>query len=426
MRFRKKIKIAKGLSLNISKSGLSTSIGSKGYSTTIGNKGTYLNYGIPGTGVYNRKKISFSSNDGMRKNNDSRSIQEKDEILIKLSENNSGKIEIFDMNEEIITDQSLLRRIKKLPEYNEKISELKNKILNEINDTTDDFINIHKLTPEIKSEKFWVKECESLIPDKYIKKNYEIDCPTLNECKIKLQDLSKSNVKSLFFWTNETKRTKYVEDNLDSFYQEEIDKWKKAESDFRIADEEMEKQIKLKNKNIEIIKNKIKNQVLTGNPEYIIQEMEHIFSEFEMPVEMSVDLEFIESNNISLNVVLPEKQNMPEKQANILKSGKLSIKTKAKKELNHDYATCIHGLAFFIAGVLFNVSPKISLITINGFVKELSIKTGNVEEKKLFEVEFDREGFLELNILKLNPIEGFENFKHQRKLLKTFDMKNIG
>ncbi|MDR3138454.1 MAG: DUF4236 domain-containing protein [Treponema sp.] len=58
MRFRKSIKIAPGLKINLSKSGVSTTIGAKGLSANIGDRGAYLNTGIPGTGVSARHKIA--------------------------------------------------------------------------------------------------------------------------------------------------------------------------------------------------------------------------------------------------------------------------------------------------------------------------------------------------------------------------------
>lgn len=57
IRFRKSIKLAPGIKLNISKSGISTSIGKKGASVNVGSKGVYGNVGIPGTGVSFREKI---------------------------------------------------------------------------------------------------------------------------------------------------------------------------------------------------------------------------------------------------------------------------------------------------------------------------------------------------------------------------------
>lgn len=55
--FRRRIKIAPGVHINLSKSGVSTSIGPKGAKVTVSPKGTYLHTGIPGTGIYNRQKI---------------------------------------------------------------------------------------------------------------------------------------------------------------------------------------------------------------------------------------------------------------------------------------------------------------------------------------------------------------------------------
>lgn len=56
-RFRKRIKIAPGIHVNVSKSGVSTTFGGRGASISVGPKGTYLNTSIPGTGLYNRQKI---------------------------------------------------------------------------------------------------------------------------------------------------------------------------------------------------------------------------------------------------------------------------------------------------------------------------------------------------------------------------------
>ena len=59
--YRKRIKIIPGVYLNFSKSGISTSIGVRGANLTFNKSGTYLNTGIPGTGIYNRQKLSNSN-----------------------------------------------------------------------------------------------------------------------------------------------------------------------------------------------------------------------------------------------------------------------------------------------------------------------------------------------------------------------------
>ncbi|WP_288074680.1 DUF4236 domain-containing protein [Pseudomonas sp.] len=61
IRFRKSIKVAPGIKLNISKSGVSTTIGKRGASVNIGKKGVHANAGIPGTGLSYRTKIAGGS-----------------------------------------------------------------------------------------------------------------------------------------------------------------------------------------------------------------------------------------------------------------------------------------------------------------------------------------------------------------------------
>jgi len=58
LRFRKRIRLAPGLHLNVSGGGLSLSVGPRGASMTFGGRGgTYMNAGLPGTGLYTRERI---------------------------------------------------------------------------------------------------------------------------------------------------------------------------------------------------------------------------------------------------------------------------------------------------------------------------------------------------------------------------------
>jgi hypothetical protein len=57
MRYRKRLKVFPGVTLNLSKSGISTTVGTRGVGLTLGKKGTYLNAGIPGSGLYTRQRL---------------------------------------------------------------------------------------------------------------------------------------------------------------------------------------------------------------------------------------------------------------------------------------------------------------------------------------------------------------------------------
>lgn len=66
-RFRRTIKIAPGVRLNISKTGVSTSVGVRGANVTFGRRGTTSTVGIPGSG------LSYSSTKPPREPNASAS-----------------------------------------------------------------------------------------------------------------------------------------------------------------------------------------------------------------------------------------------------------------------------------------------------------------------------------------------------------------
>jgi hypothetical protein len=92
MRFRKSIKIAPGLKINLSKSGVSTTIGGKGLSTNLSSRGAYLNTGIPGTGVSARHKIAGGGSVESGKGRDSKNSVDYTSKPIKTTLKNTEAI----------------------------------------------------------------------------------------------------------------------------------------------------------------------------------------------------------------------------------------------------------------------------------------------------------------------------------------------
>ncbi len=63
-RFQKRIRIFKGLTLNLSKSGTSWTLGSRGASVNFKDDKATGNVGIPGTGLSYRERLDNTSNAG--------------------------------------------------------------------------------------------------------------------------------------------------------------------------------------------------------------------------------------------------------------------------------------------------------------------------------------------------------------------------
>ena len=62
LRYRKQIKVAPGIKLNVSKSGISTSVGKRGATMNFSSRGTKATVGIPGSGISYSKQLTSKNN----------------------------------------------------------------------------------------------------------------------------------------------------------------------------------------------------------------------------------------------------------------------------------------------------------------------------------------------------------------------------
>ena len=97
LKFRKRIRVFPGFTLNLSKSGMSATLGVRGCSVNIGKNGRYLNTGIPGTGLYDRKKIDNPNNNIIPEQNPE----------IPNNNNYTLETEIKSYNPELLTSDSM-------------------------------------------------------------------------------------------------------------------------------------------------------------------------------------------------------------------------------------------------------------------------------------------------------------------------------
>lgn len=76
-RYRKRVTLFPGVTLNFSKSGVSTTFGIPGSSVNLNKDGVYLNSGIPGVGIYDRTKLTGFDKDIPNEDN----VPSKEEVI---------------------------------------------------------------------------------------------------------------------------------------------------------------------------------------------------------------------------------------------------------------------------------------------------------------------------------------------------------
>jgi len=417
----------KGLSVNLSNSGLSLTTGIRGASVTFGKKGTYLNTGIPGTGIYNRTKISSPSTSTNRSSSHlSSDSSSQAKVSINLDEKGSPVLSIKDLFDKPITDESLIRKIKRSEKYKESVEKLMQERKEEIENEANKFISIYKYTPQIIDVEFIINELLNLKAEEYTIKAFEIPKPTKDEIFRVLQIEAKQSIRKLFFWKNKKLRYDYVNDNIELRLAKEVEKWENLKSDFINKEKTTKIQLDDQYKN-DFFETKLHlENYLNGESSFVNGMIEKLINEITLPVEFSLDYEYnFDSNNLFIDLDLPEINDLPKEKVNTLASGKISIKNKTQKELNCDYAHCVCGLAFYFAGTFFNISRQIQEIIISGYTLRLNTVNGKDENQYIYSVKFKRDKFGELNIKEIEPSKAFSNFEYKMALNNNFEFKVI-
>ena len=146
MRFRKSINILKGVKLNFSKSGVSVTLGGRGLSANVSKKGVYLNTSLPGTGLYDRKKL-FDF--GGSKAGKTKAVEPALPGKVRLELDDAGGVLVYDEKGRAVTDPAVLKRLKALPQFQDQQEALMQQRAEEVNALTDAFVNIGLLSADV-------------------------------------------------------------------------------------------------------------------------------------------------------------------------------------------------------------------------------------------------------------------------------------
>jgi hypothetical protein len=421
MRFSKRIKICKGLSINLSKSGASLSAGRRGASVNIGTKGTFINAGIPGTGISTRKKIRGNTE---RSSDATHETGSKKKIVVNLTINldEAGKPIIKDKNGNIISDERNLKQIKRQDGYKEVVKKLVISRKEEIEKANRAFLEIYRLTPPLHE----IRSIESKLNDiklqKYVKENYAEEEPSLEKVKTDLESKENKLVNKILFWKRDTKK----EIDPNKIYQEKLNKWKQDKIAFEEKESSKKEYEDAKYKELYENARRELELEISNSEEIIANSINEFLTDLVLPIEFSIDFEYFkDSKSLYIDLDLPEIEDLPKNKATISASEKFSIKPKTNKELKEDYARCTIGLAFFFAGNFFNISQNIENITISGYTQRLSKKTGNIEDEYIYSIRFTRNSLRKLRIESIDPVEAINNFEKIIKITSTYEMKTI-
>lgn len=430
LRFRRSVKICKGVRVNFNKKSWGLSVGGRGYGYSFNSKGRQTKHiGIPGTGL--SYVSSTSTRKGYSKTRKKHSTIVK--TTIRLHMDDDGKMTYFYSNGTEITDQRLINKIKRTPEYKlekdrmqrEHDKEMLDKII-KYNKLNNELININKLCPDkIYTEQDYVFELKNLKVKKYKKRSFDQPMPNEESVKLDLFNVATRKIKSIAFWSLKKKRDEYVKNNYEELYKIRYDYWLQQKKAFEIEEQNLEIENNEKyRKEFENKKVYFRN-IIEGDEECICNSIDLWIGKLEMPFECNINYDYIKSKNkVLIDLDLPEIEAFPNQKAIQLANGNMKLKNKTQAELYHDYKNYVFGLALFITGHIFNISPKIWYITISGYTQRRN-KIGEINDDYVYSIKFEREKLSQYNLVTVDPVDICMNFENRCNINANNSLKTI-
>lgn len=400
-RFRRTIKVAPGIRLNVSKSGVSTTIGSRGASVNIGKRGVYRNLSIPGTGLYRRDKISGGA-PAQRK---AKTRQPANSTIAK---------------QEVSVSRQQVRLY-----GNTQMDVQPSKGERQPFDPSAQMLEIWRSASTPSSSEALEKQLQALKPERYTKAVYHVPAPRLVDLEEELSREADEHIHTLAFWKSYRMKDAYVKEHIVEKYQQKYDEW---ESQRRAFEEGEAKQERFQNEAYEKVyteKRDILVARLEGKTELLSGEIERILTESSIPLRKRISCKVrCSTNAVLIDVQLPPTGLFPSEELVSLKSGTTKTKPKTQKRTREEYACYMFSLVAYFAAKVFDVSPAIEQIIISAHAVREN-KAGEEADEYIYSGRFLRDSLCSAIVEGTDPEDLCLSVDGQCNMTKTKIFKAI-
>lgn len=394
IRFRKSIKLAPGLRMNLSGSGVGWTLGPRGASIGIGQKGTYLNTGIPGSGFYARQALSSGGRSSASpvSNQSGHQSSPVKSISLTVSVEDDGTITFKDDAGNPVSE-GLIDAAKK--QKGTVIRQLIQDTCNKINRQVDALGELHLYTPNprasIKIEPQPFSDARPIPPVAKRPGFFE------RLFKSKLQAVESENLKAT------------------AKYNEQLLRWKEEKAAFEEAERE---------------RLSLFGRAQSGDPEAMEAFFSQVLLDINWPKETNVSFEVLDSGrSLWLDVDLPEIEDMPNRTAVAPQRGyKMSVKELGPVQLQKLYSKHIHSIGFRIVGEVFGMLPTVQEVVLSGYSQRTNAATGHVQDDYLLSVRVARSDWEKINFERLETvdvIDALSYFELVRNMSKSGQFKAV-
>jgi len=394
LRFRKSIKLAPGIRMNLSGSGASWTLGPRGASIGIGKRGTFLNSGIPGTGLSSRTRLSGSSATPRAQpaRMAATTQTQQQTVSLRVSVSDDGEVTFTDMTGAPASEQQMA--LAKL-QAKGQIRDLLEECCLKINEQVEALERLHEKTPSPHKkptfEALDYPQPQPALPVPLRAKWWEHALPG------RRRRVAEANAEALV----EHKQTL-----LD---------WQGAKQLFAVEAEQQRQLVE-----VGIYRDK------AAMDSYLEMALQAV----EWPRETNVTFDLLDEGRFAcLDVDLPEIEDMPTRTASVPQRGmRLSVKDLSPTKVQRMYAAHVHGVAFLLIGETFAALPLVQRVILSGYTQRRSAATGQIADEYLLSVNATRDEWSRIDFAHLQAIdvvEALAQFEMRRTMSKTGIFKAI-
>jgi len=402
LRFQRRIRIAPGVSLNLSKRGIGASVGPRGAKISVGRRGVYGNVGLPGTGLSYREKLNKR---GTRGSGGARSgapmssgkvleqhLQAGGSVISRISVNESGEIAITD-DQDRPYDDAELRVLRKYA--GEGMRDLVQQECERLNADLAALATVHHDTLHPRDTPVFEPRA---FPEPEPQRRPRVE-PTLWSR----------------IWPPATRRLEEENERRAEQYARTFNEW---EEEARAFNEQ------------ERLRRARETELVMTDLDAMANVLEEHLGEVPWPRETNVSFDLgNDAGTIAIDIELPEEEAFPDVEYTLAaKQLKVSVKKIAatrRRTLYRDYA---HGVAMRVLGEIFHRLPTVQTALVSAYRPDLDAGTGQPTESYLYSVLVTKPQWREINFQALADIEPpatLERFELQRKMTKTGVFKPI-
>jgi hypothetical protein len=397
-RFRRSIRIAPGIRMNVGTRGVSWSLGPRGASINVSRRGTYVNASIPGTGLYSRERIGTVLQAARKPSQSLIAQGAPTQTLhkIKGEVTEDGFLALSYENGSKLTPE---HHVLCLKQHKESLLDLLQREADERSRSVDELAVLHEKMPDarkpVRYEPLTFGEEPPSRPFALPPKQYGLLARLVRHWRARVdaenEKRAQANAESLAQWHTavaalEARRQEHerTQEQLRRLFEHEV----------RLHVEAMDKALEMRLQSID------------------------------WPRETVVTFDLRDSGKlVLLDVDLPEIEDMPTHGYSVLKREmRLTTKDLSEKRIREVYMRHIHAVGVRLIGELFATLPTCERAVLSAYSQRTSKRTGHTEDQYLYSVRVSRDQWLTLNFddaAKIDPVAVFDAFDLRRRMSKT-------